>query len=185
MVQFRHDAPPAAFLRRYLGAGVAGIVLGAVALIHTPQRPLEIAIAVAVIVYVALRLWRPERRLSDGAAKALVIPAGAMAGFLQGATGLSAPVTLTYLNAIGLDRRAFIATLSLLFFLFSVFHITALIVLGVYSLGIAMLSLLAVVPVVAGMEIGAALADRISKRVFDWFVLGLLTLIAIKVLSGA
>ena len=49
----------------------------------------------------------------------------------------------------------------------------------------AVLSAGALVPLLAAMPLGAALARRMSRAVFDRIILGLLTLIALRIGIGA
>lgn len=179
-VQFRKDAPPRRFLIPYLGSGSLGVVLGAVALVKLPERPLELGVAVVVSAYIALRLLQPHWRLPSRLVQPLAAPAGALAGILQGATGISSPATLTFLSAASLPRRAFIATLAMLFLLFSVLHIAALLALGSYPLSLALLSVLALLPVLVGMELGSVLGRFLPPKAFERVVLLLLAAIVIK-----
>src|SRR3546814_7645556 len=69
----------------------------------------------AVFLYIACRLARPDWVLDLGIATRLAAPAGFAGGLLQGAAGISAPISITFLNAMRIDRAAFIATISVFF----------------------------------------------------------------------
>lgn len=176
--QFRDARPERAFLLPYLGAGAAGVLAGTAALAGLGARTLEVMVGLTALAYVAFRLAQPAWRLDWPMVRRLALPAGAAAGLLQGATGLSAPATLGFLNAAHLPRRAFVATVALLFCLFSAVHAVALAWLGLFTPAIAALSALALLPMLAGMELGNRLAARIDARRFDRLILALLAVVA-------
>ena len=51
---------------------------------------------------------------------------GSAGGVLQGSAGLSAPVSITFLNSMKLERNQFIPTISVYFGVMSVFQIPTL-----------------------------------------------------------
>ncbi|WP_346909095.1 hypothetical protein [uncultured Roseibium sp.] len=53
-----------------------------------------------------------------------------LGGALQGATGISAPASITFLNALKLPRSTFIATISVFFIVMSIGQIEQLVVVG-------------------------------------------------------
>src|SRR3546814_7751157 len=84
-------------------------------LISLPSDLLLLGVAGAVFLYIAFRLARPDWVLDLGIATRLAAPAGFAGGLLQGAAGISAPISITFLNAMRVDRSAFIATISVFF----------------------------------------------------------------------
>lgn len=182
--QFRDARPEPAFLRPYLAAGAVGVLLGTALLAGLGARTLEVMVGATALAYVAFRLAQPGWRLAWPLALRLTLPAGAAAGLLQGATGLSAPATLGFLNAVQLPRRAFVATVALLFCLFSAVHMAALILLGLFTPAVAVLSALALVPMLLGMELGGRLAAHIDAKRFDRLILLLLMAVAAKAILG-
>jgi len=99
---------------------------------------------------------------------------------LQGAVGISAPVSISFLNATRMDRLAFIATISVFFAAMSLVQIPLLAAWDVLTPQRALLSALAILPLIAGMPLGAFLAKRMSKDFFDRLILVLLALIAAR-----
>lgn len=69
--------------------------------------------------------------------------------------------------------------------MFSVTHIVALGWVGALDRGTAFLSLIAVAPLFAGMELGSRLAYRINPQVFERGILVLLLLLAVRALLVA
>jgi uncharacterized membrane protein YfcA len=183
--RFRGEQPSARFVWSFAGAGCLGVLLGTVMLASFASDTLSVFVACVVFGYIAIRLGRPHWRIEFGLAKVLSVPAGALAGLLQGATGLSAPVSITFLNAVRLERLAFIATISVFFTLITVPQIAALGYLGFLSVHSLLISLGAMVPIVACMPLGSALARRFSKESFDRAILVLLAVLAAKLLWDA
>jgi uncharacterized protein len=183
LIQFRRAQPDRGFLWPYLAAGTVGVLAGTWLLAGLGTRTLEILVATATLLYVVFRLVQPAWTLSWPVARRLAIPAGLMAGILQGATGLSAPATLSFLNAVQLSRPAFVATVSALFCVFSVVHIAALGTLGLFTPHVALLSACALVPMLLGMEIGTRLVNRIDMRTFNRVIILLLLAVSVKVFA--
>ncbi len=166
-------------------AGALGALAGTVMLANLPERALTLIMALAIVAYVVLRFARPDFRLFERAARRLVIPAGLAAGALQGAAGISAPVALSFLNAMRLPRAAFIATISGFFFFMSAAQLPALYVAGLLDTNILALSVVALLPLLAFMPVGEWMAQRLSPEGFDRLTLILLTLLALRLFQSA
>src|SRR5690606_11498987 len=121
--QFRKDAPPLTFLAALTISGLAGVLAGTLLLTKMPGETLSRAVAVLLVVYIGIRLGRPHWALGERAGRLLAAPMGFVSGMLQGATGLSAPASITFLNALRLGRNTFIFTISVLFTSFGVVQI--------------------------------------------------------------
>src|SRR3546814_9616634 len=59
-----------------------------------------------LFLYIGFRLAHPDWVLELGVATRLAAPAGFVGGVLQGAAGISAPISITFLNAMRIDRRS-------------------------------------------------------------------------------
>lgn len=182
---FRAAQPEKSFLWPYMAAGAAGIVAGTVLLARLSLEGLSLIIGLSIVAYIAFRLARPSWTLPLDIARRFAVPAGFAGGLLQGSTGLSAPATMTFLNAMRLPKLTFVATVSLLFVMFSVTHLLALAAGGLLGLQAVVLSLLAIVPIALGMTLGTRLLRVVSARVFDWLVLGLLSIVALRIFYEA
>ena len=90
--RYRSEQLPRKFMVAFAGAGMAGAVVGSVLLVSLPPDFLLIAIAGLVLIYIAFRIMRPTWKLAITAAQRLAAPLGFVAGVLQTAVGLSAPV---------------------------------------------------------------------------------------------
>lgn len=178
--QFRGHHLPGGFTLRFAGAGALGAAAGTVALARLPAGVLSLAMAAVVLAYVGLRLARPGMRLPFAVAQRLSLPLGIGAGVLQGAVGISAPISVTMLNAMRLDRPEFIVTVSAFFAAMCLAQLPAQAALGLLTWPLLAAGLLALVPVLAGMPAGAWLARRMRREVFDRLILALLVAMALK-----
>ena len=79
-----------------------------------------------------------------------------------------------------MDRYEFIATISAFFFVMSLLQIPTQIVVGVLDWERAGLALLAAIPLFGAMPLGERAAKRVSRATFDRVVLGLLTVVALR-----
>lgn len=182
IARFRDSLHPVSFIVVLSGTAALGALVGSWLLVLLPPTTLMLAVSLAVYVYIAFRLMRPSWQLDHRIAFRLAAPLGFLGGILQGAAGLSAPVSLTFLNAMRLDRPRFIAVVSVFFFTMTLVQIPALAYLGVLTLERAGLSLLACLPLFGAMPVGAWLAKRWSKDAFDKVMLAMLALVATRLI---
>ena len=103
-----------------------------------------------------------------------------MAGVLQGAAGISAPVSITFLNAMRLKRESFIAAISVLFATFSLVQIPVAIATGLVRGNEFVYGLLALVPLSLAMPLGAMIARRMTPSALDRLILAVLCVLAGK-----
>ena len=182
---YRAQAISARFTWSFALAGAAGAFAGSLLLAWLSGDLLLAGVATVVFVYIGIRLARPDWVLARPLAARLAVPAGFVGGVMQGAGGISAPVSVTFLNAMRLERGAFIATISVFFAAMSVVQIPTLWGLGILTPHRLFLSALASIPLFAAIPLGAWLARRVSRELFDRIILGLLAVIALRLLWGA
>jgi uncharacterized membrane protein YfcA len=183
--RFRRSLPAAAFTAPLVLGGMAGVGAGTLLLAAVPAERLQILVALSVFGYVVLRFAKPHWKIEMDRAKSLALPAGLAAGFLQGASGLSAPISLTFLNAMRMERPVFIATISLFFTTFGAVQLIALSAGHMLSWVELLYSFLALIPIWAAMPLGVFLARRMSAAAFDRVILGILSVIALKLVIDA
>jgi len=179
---FRTHLPPRPLVVRLLVGAIIGVFAGSVLLVTLPMRWLSLAVAAAVLAYIALRLLRPGWRLSMERAIRLSLPVGLFAGLLQGASGLSGPASLTYFNAMRLERNVFISVVAMLFVVMSSSQTIALAFAGVLTLQGLAISTIAFLAVVLGMPVGSWLARRMPAAAFDRAILLILAVIGLKLI---
>ncbi|HMO71120.1 MAG TPA: sulfite exporter TauE/SafE family protein [Paracoccaceae bacterium] len=179
---YRRQAMPPRFLALFAGGAMAGVVVGSWLLAVLSKDVLSLFVVAAVVLYIALRIARPGWVLKMPLAQRLAAPAGALGGLLQGATGISAPASITFLNAMRLGRETFIGTISIYFLLMTAMQIPALWGLGILTgerlaQGFAALAL-----VLLSMPFVTWLGKRARPEVFDRIMLGTLAVLSAKML---
>lgn len=184
-IRFRRHLLGWRFMLPLLTGGFVGAGLGTMALKAFDPDLLSLCVAVAVLLYVILRVSRPHWSLPMGPAHWMAAPAGLLAGMLQGGAGLSAPVSITFLNALRLPRESFIATISALFVTFTVIQLAIASTNGLIRENEMFYSLFALVPVSLAMPLGAALARKVSSQVLDRLILAILAALSAKLLAEA
>lgn len=177
---FRKRLAGLAFLKPLLAAAAIGIMAGTWALATLPSQALTAFVCLALLAYVVLRLARPRFQLSMAAGRRLALPVGLAGGFLHGTSGLSGPVALPYLASLRLDRETFAGTVSIFFLVLGSSQTAVLLLADLVAPPDLVLSLGAVLPVVAGMALGNRLAVRVSQQTFDRCVLAVISLLAAK-----
>jgi len=185
VVEFRSHLTALRFLPSLVGSAVIGILIGTWLLTALPVNILSLALGLTTVLYIVVRLARPELVIEPAAARRWAPLVGLVSGGLQGATGVSAPVSVTFLNGMRLSRPQFVATVSVFFLSFSLTQIPALAVAGVLTWQRLAYSVIALVPVAAGMPLGSWAAKRLSPQAFDRLILIMLAAIALKLFWDA
>ena len=137
-------------------------------------------LALVVFFYIALRLARPDWKIERAQGERMAAPAGFIGGLMQGAGGISAPISVTFLNAMRMERREFIATISAFFFMMSALQIPTLIAFGVLDWSRVGMAVVAAIPLFGAMPLGEMAAKRVSKETFDILILLLLSVVALR-----
>jgi len=185
LYNFRNDQLPGGLKWVFATAGCIGALLGTMMLANFPAEVLIIIVATAVFLYIGLRLFAPTLTLAQPLATQLAGPFGILAGVLQGAAGISAPISVSFLNAMHLSRAAFIPTISLFFVGMSFVQIPMMVHSGLMTQQLLILGIAALVPLLVGMPIGSFLTRSISPEAFDRVILVVLALLALKLLIDA
>ncbi|NNF23321.1 MAG: sulfite exporter TauE/SafE family protein [Rhodobacteraceae bacterium] len=182
---YRSQLLPRSFVLSLVFSAGAGTAAGSVLLAALPSPALMLSVAVTTFAYVGFRIAKPDWSLNAALAARIALPVGFASGLLQGAAGISAPVSVTFLNAMRLPREAFIGTISVFFLSMTMVQIPALWGLGLLTPDRVGLSLLACIPMFGAMPVGAWLARHIRRDVFDRIVMGLLVIIALRLTLSA
>lgn len=176
--------PGLEFLPRFLVVGAAGIAVGTWALGALPERSLTFGLGLILLAYASLRIARPSFAVGPRLSQWLSAPMGLGAGALQGATGISAPLGVTYIHAMRLDRAAHVFAVSAMFLAFALVQLPAVAVAGIYEREWLFQGLAALAPVVAFMPLGEWLGRRFSRETFDRVILIFLAGMGIKLTLG-
>lgn len=174
---------------RFVGAmavsGAVGAGIGSVILANLAPDLLLVFVAVAVVIYIGFRLSHPDWALPYKTGERMAGPVGLVAGIMQGASGISAPVSITFLSAMRLERAQFIGTISVFFFAMAIVQIPTLTYYGIMTPERFLLGVAAILPLFAGMPLGSWLARYVSRAAFEKLILVLLGLIAAKLFWDA
>ena len=163
------------------GGGI-GAFLGTILLVSLPIKILTLSVACIVIVYILLKLAVPSWKLNYTKAKKLVFLMGAGGGVLQGSAGLSAPISITFLNSMKLERNQFIPTISVYFGVMSIFQMPTLYYYDFINLENVVISCVSTGILMAFMPLGSWIAKSVTKESFDKLTLILLAFIAIRII---
>ena len=182
LYQFRKTILPRFFTISFALGGGIGAFLGTILLVNLPIKILILSVACIVIIYILLKLIVPSWKLNYIKAKKLVFLMGAGGGILQGSAGLSAPISITFLNSMKLERNQFIPTISVYFGVMSIFQMPTLYYYDFLNLEIIFMSCISTIVLMAFMPFGSWIAKSVSKDSFDKITLILLGFIALRII---
>jgi len=182
LYQFRKTIMPRFFTVSFALGGGLGALLGTILLANLSIKTLTLAVAFIILIYISLKLIIPTWKLNYTKAKKLVFLMGAGGGVLQGAAGLSAPISLTFLNSMKLERNQFIPTISVYFGVMSLFQMPALYFYKFLNIETLIISCLSTIVLMLFMPLGSWIAKSISKENFDKLILILLSFIALRII---
>ncbi|RTZ48235.1 sulfite exporter TauE/SafE family protein [Candidimonas sp. SYP-B2681] len=165
----------------------AGIVVGTIGgawLIGAPAGAWSsILLGVALIAYAVWGLWGSSWTCRPSLESRLGLAVGAATGIVTAATGVFAIPAVPYLQALSFDRDALIQAMGLCFTTSTLALAAGLVLnnsLSIDHLGISMLMLL---PCMAGMIAGQMLRSRLSPPVFKRCFLISLVLLGVHMVA--
>ena len=182
LYQFRKTILPSFFTVSFALGGGIGAFIGTILLVSLPIKILTLSVAIIVIIYILLKIAVPSWKLVYGKAKKLVFIMGAGGGILQGSAGLSAPISITFLNSMKLERNQFIPTISVYFGVMSIFQMPTLYYYDFLNIEIIIVSIMSTIVLMCFMPLGSWIAKSISKETFDKVTLILLGFIALRII---
>ena len=182
LYQFRKTILPSFFTVSFALGGGIGAFLGTILLVSLPIKILTLSVAIIVIIYILLKIAVPSWKLVYGKAKKIVFIMGAGGGILQGSAGLSAPISITFLNSMKLERNQFIPTISVYFGVMSIFQMPTLYYYDFLNIEIIIVSIMSTIVLMCFMPLGSWIAKSISKETFDKVTLILLGFIALRII---
>jgi uncharacterized protein len=178
--QYREHREGTRFLVRLLPAGVIGIAIGTWALTFLPAQTLSLMLAMMIVVYIALNLSRPDMRIPPKVALQMAPFIGLTGGALQGATGIAAPISVTFIHALRLGREQFIFAVSAMFLLFTSTQSISLAVAGILTFERFIQGWLALIPIALAMPLGSLAARKFSRKTFERAIIVLLAIISVR-----
>jgi hypothetical protein len=174
-----------ATLIRLLVGCAAGAVLGTLLLEVVSDAWLSIVLAAFVFAYVALHLARPDLAISARTACRVAAPVGLVIGIMQGAAGVSTPLSVTFTLAQKLGREPYLLATQAMFVTLGVTQILALSAVGIMTFDLVSASLVGVAPMLVGMWVGNYVGDHVSRVTFERLTLVVISLIAVSLVVKA
>ncbi|WP_144926498.1 TSUP family transporter [Halorubrum salsamenti] len=174
-----------------LVAALVGTVAGMALLERLPGAPLRVLLGVVSLGFVAANqralplpaLPSVSDRALAGTPHVMAI-VGGVSGVLFGATNVGVQL-VAFVRSFDLSHGLFVGVVALVFVGINGLRVVAAGALGLYpDVGFALVSVVAAVPAVAGVAVGKRLRGRVSERLRRGVVLGLLTLIGVRLTLG-
>lgn len=163
--------------RIFLMVGGA-MLFGAAQLV--PQLPVQLFLLALGVVVTGFALWQLSGLApAPGAwqqSRKLDITVGAFAGFVGGISGIWGPPTVAYLTAMGTEKRAQMLAQGVIYGLGAVLLVIGHLRSGILNAQTLPLSVLLVVPAIAGMMLGGRISDRFDQATFRKVTLIVMTL---------
>jgi len=179
--QFRRSVENLTFSLKLSAFGTLGCLGGTLFFILTSTRVIELLVAIITVLYVVLSFKKNSKKLSQQFAKKMIPPIGLLGGFVQGTCGVSAPIALAFLNAIGMKRAEFIFTISCFFGAMAAIQIVSLSFFNFMTWQLFLLGLLSLAPIFLGMSLGDRLTKKISSQSFEKLILVFLILLSLQI----
>jgi uncharacterized membrane protein YfcA len=174
-----------------VGAALVGTVVGMAALDRVPEAPLRIGLGVVALAFVASAqniVPIPGRSSAEERCFVETTPAmvgvGGVSGLLFGGTNVGVQL-IAYLRSCDLSHGTFVGVVAMVFPGLNAIRVGAAGVLGLYpGPALAAASAAAAIPAVLGVATGKRVRDRVSERARRTVVLGLLTVVGLRLLAG-
>jgi len=172
-----------------VASALVGTIVGMIVLDALPDRPLRVGLGLITLGFVTSQQRAvPLPKLGTGSpalgGRPAMIVVGSLSGLLFGATNVGVQL-VAYLRSRDLTHSLFVGVVALVFLGVNAIRVGAAGVLGLYpTLTVVGLSVLASLPAVGGVVIGSRLRSRVSTQLRRRIVLGLLTVIGVRLVLG-
>ncbi len=164
-------------------AVLPGIALGVMLLVRIDPLAAGAVLGAVLAGYAAFALARPALMLPSRLERPLQWPVGLMNGMVNGLTGSQVMPLLPYLLALKLDPNRFVQAINCVFTFSSLAMAAGLSETGLLTGPAAIVSVLGLLPVWAGVKLGEALRRRLPAEAFRKVVLAFLVLLG-AILAG-
>jgi uncharacterized membrane protein YfcA len=162
-------------VRRLLPAGIAGALAGTALLAWLPADVLRSVLGAFVLLLVAYRYLSDRIRAIRYRPRPWHAPAaGLLAGIASGMFNSGGPPLNSYLLLQKLTARPFIATSAVYFAILNLIKVPGFLYTGVLDLPLLFSVWWAFLFIPAGIWVARQTLTRVSPRVFDWIITGLL-----------
>ena len=165
--------------------GLAAIPIATLLLAEAKGPWLHLFLAASVLIFIAFKLkphppaapYVRDTRSSWGF--------GFAAGASQGLTGAAGPYVAMYLYGLGLTTNEFVFLSSVIYILFDVSQLAAILYTGLYDRTRLLYALLTIAPVMVGTYVGIHVRGRLNDRQFRNALLGILAASAVGLIYRA
>ncbi|ESS03575.1 MAG: sulfite exporter TauE/SafE [uncultured archaeon A07HR67] len=174
-----------------LVSALVGTILGMALLDRLPEAPLRVLLGLVSLGFVttAQRVV-PLPAVSRAADRCFVetplamAGVGGVSGLLFGGTNVGVQL-VAFVRSCNLSHGLFVGVVALVFVGINGLRVAAAGALGLYpDLQLVAASIVAAVPAVAGVAVGKRIRGRVSERLRRGVVLGLLTVIGVRLVLG-
>lgn len=162
--------------RLILGTTVVFILISAQFVTVIPNWLMFVLLGIPITAFALVQLLGLPMVIPIHHRDRAAILLGMIAGLYGGISGVWGPPLLVFLLSIGTEKREQVRVQGVVFLLGSIMLMFAHLRSGVLNATTLPLSLLLVIPAVAGLWIGFRLQDRLDPARFRWWTLALLAL---------
>ena len=150
---------------------IPGIGYGIMLLVEIDQAIAMQTLGSLTLLYAAFALPQPGLRIAPRFERPLQLPVGLLNGVLTGLTGSQIIPLVPYMLALQLDPNRLVQAVNIAVAVASAIMGLGLIVAGLMSAQLALVSVLGILPAFAGMGIGNGIRAHIPDRAFRTLVL--------------
>lgn len=167
-------------IRWMLPVAILCVPLGVKMLLWLDPAPIRAAIGAMIVIFVGMRLsgWKPAP-MTFGGESLFAAGMGVIVGFIFGLVMMPIAFIIFFLHAIDVKREPFIFLLNVISGMLSIIQVSTFTWHGLYAEGAWRESLLMLAPALVGLYVGTLFRRRLSDRIFERMVLGLLVIAGI------
>ena len=170
-------------IRSLLPPALAGIAIGAFTGHIIDDHQFKILIAVVIIACLILMIWRESKgtQFQVPHGRWFIFLIGISSGFASMVGNAAGPIFAVYLLAIGLNKKHYLGTTAVFFFIINLIKLPIQI-FAWQSLTwkTALLVLLAVPVLYGGIRLGIWLIRKLNEKTFRYVILGLTAVSAVR-----
>jgi uncharacterized membrane protein YfcA len=174
-----------------IGAALVGTVVGMAVLDTIPAGPLRLGLGVLTLGFVGttqqtipLPEWLSLGEDNIGKSRLGMVGVGGISGLLFGGTNVGVQL-IAYLRSFDLSHGLFVGVVPMVFLGLNGIRVAVAGMFGLYSSQtILIASLVAVIPAVVGVTVGKYLREAASERARRVVVLGLLSVIGVRLVTA-
>ena len=165
-----------------VAAGALGVPIAVYILTFADPSVMRIGISILVLLFAALAPVNFQRDFRYSRIAGVVT--GFIVGIVLPAFGVGGPLVTLYLLTRNWDKRSVRAAMAFYLFVLDVFGVSGYAVAGLYTVERLTLIALMIVPMLAGLALGAVLLRRMSERGFRRVIVAIIISSSISVLVG-